>query len=356
MTIRRHIARLSLLAALCCTAACGGDEMEPDTTCAAGLDYDPIAGECVRLADPNNDDNPPTEDGGGADVPDAGGDERDAGADVDDVGMADTGTDCTTDSDGDGAIAMECGGNDCDDSDARRAPGAAELCDEVDNDCDGENNEGIECSIYAHSSTDLYRVDLFDGTIENLGPTVENLWDIDTHPDGTLYGVAGNRVYTYDPNSGDWTARPGQLGTVAESPNGFCIDNDGTAYMTSGITQRLLLVDLVAGTATAIGSTTPARSSGDCVVNKGNVLFMTSGGPDDFDDDFVKLDGTTGTSMNVGPTGFDAIWALTAAYSRVFGMTEGGDVVEIDVGTGAAMLINSFPNISFYGAASTPER
>ena len=33
-----------------------------------------------------------------------------------------------------------------------------------------------------------------------------------------------------------------------------------------------------------------------------------------------------------------------------------GDVVEIDVGTGETTVLVSFPELSFYGAASTPLR
>lgn len=344
MTSRLHI----LLIVALLLAACGGDETPPDDDsqdCPAGQDYDPIQKECVRLVDdPGNN----TISDAGTDTSD---DEVDAGVDM--RPEEDQGPDlrCQTDSDGDGAIAMECGGDDCDDTDDRRTPGGAEICDEVDNDCDDELNEELDCTVYAHSDSRLYLLDFFAGTFEDLGPTIANLYDIDTHPDGTLYGIAGNFLQTYDPASETWIEADQTL-AFAENVNGFCIDNDGTAYATTDTTLRT--VDLDTGASTPIGSMAPASSSGDCVVNKGNVLFMTS--KHTTPDSFARIDGETGAATIVGQTGYDGIWGLTAAYNRVFGLTDQGHVIEINVGDGSTSLIHHYQQLSFYGAASTPGR
>jgi hypothetical protein len=345
--MRRFVILFSVLS----IAACGGDETEPEPAeeeCPVGEQYHPIQGECVRLAEPTNNDS--TTDAGTTTA------SGDAGDDGD---MADSGTEedsgsnltCQTDEDGDGAYAMECGGDDCDDTDDRRAPMNTELCDEVDNDCDDELNEELDCSVYAHSDTRLYLVDFFAGTYEDLGETVDQLWDIDTHPDGTLYGIAGNYLHTYNPGTGTWTQAPQAL-SFTETANGFCIDNDGTAFATTAFTLRT--VDLDTGASNSIGSMAPASSSGDCVVNKGNVLFMSSNHTTP--DSFARIDGDTGASTIVGQTGFDGIWGLTAAYNRVFGMTDQGHVVEIDVADGTTTVLHQYDELSFFGAASTPGR
>lgn len=339
-----------LLTALALAAtACGGDEANNDTPeCPNGSSYNPILAQCVEdVRDDNNANNPNNaEDMARPDMavpsPDMGAADIDEGPDLL----------CQTDDDGDGAIAMACGGDDCDDNDSRRQPGGTELCDEVDNDCNEQVNEGIDCSVLAHSSSRLYRVDFFAGTYEDLGATIDNLWDIDTHPDGTLYGIAGNRLYTFDEANGQWTPKPGTLNVVAD-PNGFCIDNEGKAFMTEVFT--LHDVDLTTGNSTAIGSMNPAVSSGDCVVNKGNQLFLTSNHTGAVDS-FARINGDNGASTIVGSTSYDGIWGLTAAYSRVFGLTSEGNVIEIDVATGETTLLVSFPELSFYGAASTPLR
>lgn len=338
-----------LVAAIALCAACGGDEEAVDETpeCPAGMSFSPILGACAMDAVRNERD---------ADTPDVAG-RPDVGGDL---GEADMGEDlsgpdlgCQTDNDGDGALSMECGGDDCDDDDPTRAPGLTDVCDAVDNDCNGTLNDGVTCTILAHSNERMYRLDFFAGTSVDIGPAVESLWDIDTHPDGTTYGIAGNRLFSFDEPAGTWTPAPGTLGFL-DTPNGFCIDNDGNAFVTSGESSSLRSVDLVQGTSTVIGSMAPAESSGDCVVNKGNVLYITS--RHTTPDSFARLDGGTGAATIIGRTQHDEIWGLTAAYNKVFGLTSGGDVLEINVGTGATTVVASYPGIAFYGAASTPER
>jgi hypothetical protein len=73
-------------------------------------------------------------------------------------------------------------------------------------------------------------------------------------------------------------------------------------------------------------------------------------------DSFARIDGDTGASTIVGQTGFDGIWGLTAAYNRVFGMTDQGHVVEIDVADGTTTVLHQYDELSFFGAASTPGR
>lgn len=349
------------VAAAALLTACGQDDADNNSAeeCAAGLTLDPIQGECVRLSTGNETDPLPrdagrdstdaTDDAGPVDEPDA-----TTAEDASDMPSSAPDLGCITDEDGDGSYAMSCGGDDCDDTDPRRFPGAAELCDELDNNCDDEVNEGIDCSLYAHSDNNLYEIDFFAGDVVDLGPTVANLWDIDTSPDGMIYGIANNYLYVYDPLTGEWTSKPQPLssGFFDATPNGFCIDNDDNAYLTAGGTLRR--VDLNDGTSTVVGSMAPALSSGDCVVNKGNVLFMTS--RHTTPDSFARIDGDTGVATIVGQTSHDGIWGLTAAYNRVFGMTDAGEVVEIDVTTGQTTLIHTYQGLSFFGSASTPDR
>ena len=348
MLSARRICTFSLAALLCGAVGCSSDDGEPGEdgpACPAGEEFNPILGRCVES-------DVRVERDMAMRTPDA---SEDAGLDTPDLMDEDVPQEmgCQIDVDGDGSMSMECGGDDCDDEDPRRFPGNTDICDEVDNDCNGTLNDGVTCTILAHSNDRMYRLDFFAGTSVDIGPAVESLWDIDTHPDGTTYGIAGNKLHRFDEAAGTWTPAPGNLG-IADQPNGFCIDNDGNAFVTSGESFTLRSVDLVQGTSTSLGSMAPAESSGDCVVNKGNVLYVTS--RHTTPDSFARLDGATGDATIIGRTQHSDIWGLTAAYNRVFGLTAGGDVVEINVGTGATTVVASYPNISFYGAASTPER
>lgn len=334
---------------------CGSDSTESEPTCPEEERYNPILDQCepARIM--------PTSPDLGVEE-DASADSNNGSNDMDsDAAIDETPTDmgpdlpdnltCLTDLDGDGHYAMECGGDDCDDIDRFRNPSQAEICDELDNNCDDVVNGGIDCTFFAHSDTQLYRIDPFLFVATPLG-AVPGLFDIDTHPDGTLYGLTSTRLHTYDEQNGTWNAFPGELGVNLNNPNGMAIDEDGTAYVTGGNT--LYTVNLTNGTASAVGSGNYS-SSGDAVITKQGVLYMTSSRILNTDT-LVLVDGLDGSGMLIGPTGHGEIWGLTAAWGRMFGMTSRGELIEINSGTGASTLRHTFNNISFYGAASTPNR
>lgn len=338
-------AKLLVLLLALSAAACGSDDQDPPEECPAGERQDPIRGGCVR-------EQPTPDMSNGSDAGNQDATTTDASRDQGGDEGSDSGPppNCP-DGDGDGHYDESCGGDDCDDQDPLRHPGLTDLCNDVDDDCDGVLNDGVECTFYAHSDTTLYKVDPFAKTAEALGP-VPDLWDMDTHPDGTLYGITADRLHSFDEATGQWIQAPQRLGLIADGANAMAIDNDGTVFIMSG--SLLFTVDLNTGVASSVGSMFPAHSSGDCVVTKGNVLYMTSSHTSP--DSLVRVDGSTGAATTVGNTGHGDIWGLTAAWNRVFGMTGDGVVVEIDVMTGIGRPIHLFNDIAFYGAASTPTR
>jgi len=98
------------------------------------------------------------------------------------------------------------------------------------------------------------------------------------------------------------------------------------------------------------------RSSGDCVVDKGNALLMSSSNQFFIDDSLVQLDGNSGQGSLRGRTGQADIYGLTAAWGVLFGTTGDGKLLRINSGTGTAEVLHDFGNIVFNGAASSPER
>jgi hypothetical protein len=58
----------------------------------------------------------------------------------------------------------------------------------------------------------------------------------------------------------------------------------------------------------------------------------------------------------VGDTGFHHIYGLTAGWGKLFGLTSSGELIELDTETGAGTLVHTFPDKSWWGAASTPTR
>lgn len=264
----------------------------------------------------------------------------------------DTGLTCTTDNDGDRSIARSCGGDDCDDNNPRRFPGNREFCDELDNNCDNIVNDGIECTFIGHSATNLYRVDPFTGIIDDLG-TIPSVLDIDVSNDGVLYGVSNTELLYRDDRLGRWNAI-GPLGVRDWSPNGLAIDSRGRGYLTSR--DQLYRVDLITGAATLVGNAgADFVSSGDCVINKDDTLYMSSKHLADTDT-LVQLDGTTGLGTEIGPIGFTRVFGLTAAWGGLFGLTRDGEIIQIDPITGAGRLLHETPGVAWFGAASGAER
>lgn len=333
-------------------SACGSEEAT--TTCDVGETFNPITATC-DLARTSN----PLPDFGSADTGALTDTDQDTHSDMQtdppDMG-ADSEPDvpvmsCTRDADQDGHIAVECGGDDCDDLNASRSPSLGEICDELDNDCNTQVNDGITCSFYAHSDTTLYRLDPFQLTLDSVG-ALPGLFDIDTHPDGTLYGLSPDFLYRFDAANSQWNRLPQALGADVGNANGMAIDSDGKVFITSG--NKLYTADLTTGVAQFKGNMGGFyQSSGDCVVTKQDVLYMTSSHT--FTDSLVVVDGIDAMTTSVGETGFNGIWGLTSAWGRLWGVTSSGDLVEINRNNGTATRVHNFA-ASFYGAASTPDR
>jgi hypothetical protein len=257
------------------------------------------------------------------------------------------------DVDGDLFVSEACGGDDCDDTDASIRPDQFESCDFVDNNCDGDINEGLNCTVYAHNATELFSVDPFKGTLSYVG-AVPGVVDFDTDTDGNLYGISATLLYRLNEPTGEWI-EVGALGETDGQANGFAIDAQGNAYATSG--AYLYSVNLETGETQTVGMVgEDIWSSGDCVVNKSNTLFMTSSDSATPGDDLVLVDAVSGVGTIVGNLEVGQIYGLTAAWGYMFGFTADGRVVQINESEATATQLHHFTERVFYGAASSPSR
>ena len=261
----------------------------------------------------------------------------------------DTTIDPACDRDGDGFAATSCGGDDCNDNLARVRPGGAEGCDFTDNNCDGANNEGLDCTFYAHTPSALYRIDPFAGTSSFVTDT-PTLWDFDTDTDGTLWGIGPSGLYRFA--SGGWSTVSGLSGITGSSPNGFAIDSTGRAYATGG--GQVYEVNLDTGIFSLIGNLGGFTSSGDCVVDKSDTLYMSASGFGA--DDLVRIDGASGAATLVGSIGFPSVYGLTAAWGFLFGLDASGNIIEVNPDTGRGNIVQNFSGSVWYGAASSAAR
>jgi len=364
----RHPRRLdlkyfSVLVATLILANCSSDQTEPFSKCSDQELYDQLTDKCVpRIRDV---------------VPDAGPDKDtskmdvtpDEGPVVLDMGPDIPGPEC--DKDHDGELSKECGGNDCDDNVRQMSPNFIEVCDTLDNNCDGIINNGINCSFFAHTGRtgnrepELYRVDPFLMTAKPVGsmitiPGGSTLLDIDTHPNGILYGISSDELFRFDEAGKTWSS-VGKFGQITGA-NGLAIDSEGTAFVTGR--DEVYTVDVNDGSATLLGKVGGEFfSSGDCVVNKQDTLYMTSKNRDpEIKDELVLIDRRTAVGTLIGSTGFKRIYGLTAGWGELWGLTAGtfeepnGQLIKIDPNTGQAELVHTFEGIRWFGSASDPNR
>ena len=180
-----------------------------------------------------------------------------------------------------------------------------------------------------------------------------DLLDFDTDTSGTLWGISGEELFRFDDDARDWDVEA-SLRAFTTAPNGFAIDSRSRAYATGG--NELYGIDLDDGSWSLIGEFGgPYISSGDCVVDKNDVLFMTSKHLED-QDTLLQVDTTTGRATSIGNVGYRGVYGLTAAWGFLFGVTSRGELLEINPETGAGRLIHAFEGRRWYGAASSAGR
>jgi hypothetical protein len=182
------------------------------------------------------------------------------------------------------------------------------------------------------------------------------MFDFDTAPDGGLYGIAGSSLYRFQPGSSNWD-RVGSFSGVSPNPNGFAIDNAGVGWVTGG--TRVWRMDISDASTVRITDNTGFTSSGDCVVDKGDVLYMSAASGSV--DDLVIIDGSTGAATRVGSIGFGQVYGLASAWGTLFGFTSRGELIEIDTSTGRGTLRHTLRDAAgrapiWYGSASSPGR
>jgi len=297
-------------------------------------------------------------------IPDAGGGDGGAG----DGGDTDSGPDPFCDRDMDTFIAITCGGDDCDDERFEVNPGALERCSFIDEDCDDENNENLDCRFVASGEDTLYRIDPFAESIATgiqvtLPDPDHGLLDIDIDPQHQLLAVTSDGLYT--------VTEQGAMSLLAhvatpERTNGMAIDSAGTIFITNDpyspdVDAEANTVDRYTGDLTLLGTLDPYVSSGDCVTLKDDSLLMTAPDPDTpYDpndpqartDLLVYVDSYTAETRPIGPIGFAKVYGLSASWEFLFGVTDFGEVIQIDPVTGAGTLLFEEPTLRFWGAAN----
>jgi hypothetical protein len=225
-------------------------------------------------------------------------------------------------------------------------------------------------TVYAHSNTVLYHIDLPNKMLVTVGPfnapNNENMTDLAVAPDNTIYVVSNTTLYTASPTDGHVTS-VAPLGVCGSQSVALTFENDGTLYA-ADFKGPFCKIDLTAHPPTVHQITSSIGNgmaiAGDLVAVSDGTMFGTaykiadgSTGPTALNNLLVKIDPTTGqATQTLGSTGFPKLFGVAFSDGKVFGFTHDGSgrVVTIDPHTGAGTLYGTFMDggkaISFSGA------
>jgi hypothetical protein len=208
--------------------------------------------------------------------------------------------------------------------------------------------------ILVNTATTLY--DLDPDTLEITevgqfqfvdGPDV--MTDIALDRDGRLWGVSFDATYAIDSS----TLVAHRLGRVPNGVNalGIVESADGDVLVAAGHKNRTVYrIDTTTGKATPVGDLRIGTSSGDIARYPGVgplIVIRNDSGADLL----ARLDPHTFAATPIGSIGFEHVLGLAVSGSHLFGVTETGDVIDIDPATGAGRL-RDHHGLRFYGAAT----
>lgn len=231
--------------------------------------------------------------------------------------------------------------------------------------------DGLElgkAKVFAHTEDTLFEVDPDTLAITQIAAFVwppstdiAKMTDIALDKNGRMIGVSKTTVYEIDPKTATCTrlsafSSPDYhfvglsyvIDTTAVDKGEYLmgLDKDGLVYE----------IDPTTGAATKRGELGGGLVAGGDVVSVkgfGTVATVTKT-PDYTTDWLARVNPGTGTATMIGDTGFSKVWGVGYWKGQVYGFTEGGEFVLIDVNTGKATLktTNQQP---WWGAGVTTE-
>lgn len=186
--------------------------------------------------------------------------------------------------------------------------------------------------LYTHDAVgNLATVDAGTGIVTIIGNMGIGLTDIAFDPDGNLFGVDYNNLYSINPITAA-TTLIGPLLLPNVSTNALVFRGDGVLFGANN--TNLFTVNTATGVATVIGPT--GWSAGDLAFN-GGALYLTG-----MSNDLIEVNPGTGAGTIIGPLGFMNVFGLaTATDGLLYGAT-GTKIITINTTTGAGTLLSMF--------------
>ncbi|HKO50175.1 MAG TPA: hypothetical protein VJV79_20735 [Polyangiaceae bacterium] len=202
-------------------------------------------------------------------------------------------------------------------------------------------------SFFANTADALYSIDLSvtPPTATRIGGLTTVLTDIAQTLDGRLFGVSSGALFLVDPA----TAQLSEVGefTSAFGANGLTEAPDGTLYASVG--SNLYRVDPSSAATDLVGSFGPdISSSGDLVWGPLGAVFLSD--YEQGSDRLVSLNPLTAAGTPIGSTGISSVYGLSFSGLFLFGLSEGGELLQLDPMTGKATVLHDF-DIPWWGAS-----
>ena len=219
--------------------------------------------------------------------------------------------------------------------------------------------------VYAHTADSLYAIDPRSFTVTRVGDFIwpdgpSQMTDLAINATGEAWGITFTSLYRVDLATARCTfVAPfagAQFNGLSFIPGGEL--EPGEVLVAANRNGAYVRVDPATGAIRQLGLYgADTGSSGDLVSVAGGGTFATivdlNVGPGEEPVEYLaRIDPTNGRATRIGPTGVTRTWGVGYWRSRVYGFTEGGAVVTLDITTGRATEV-ARNNVAWWGAAVT---
>lgn len=226
----------------------------------------------------------------------------------------------------------------------------------------GDGTQQVMTFVYAHTSSQLYKVDPDTLAITLVGNFTfatgsDQITDIAIDKSGLMIGMSFTSVYRIDPATAACTRLAQGLSGMFNGLSFVPADQLGQSgpdvlVATRNANGAVFRVDPMTGATQQIGNMGNFSSSGDLVSIAGFGTLQTADNGIN-PDRLVRLAPSTFAATPIGNTiGFGDIWGIAYWKDKVFGFTEGGQFITIDPATGAGTLVQG-NGPRWWGAAVT---
>jgi hypothetical protein len=231
--------------------------------------------------------------------------------------------------------------------------------------------------VYAHTKNKLYKIDPETLKLTLIGPFADgadtpDITDLALDKKGNMIAVSQKNVYSVDNKTGTCTklssAKAHYVGlsyvvdneSVDKREYLMGLDKDGAVYE----------IDPQTGSSKKLGGlgSDPVdtkenlRAAGDIVSIRGFKTLATVERPKSVGENsdwLAELNELTGKATLIGKVGFKGVWGLGfwkhESKNKVFGFTNKGEFILIDVATGKGSLVDKDAQREWWGAGVTTE-